>query len=69
MSHDSACSDMPVPSLAGSPLPNKTPQGLGAANIVPADRLFQGNQEILIDHNGVTYRLRITKNSKLILTK
>ncbi len=69
MSPDSACSDMPVPSLAGSPLPNKAQQGFGSTDIVPADRLFQGNQEILIDHNGVTYRLRITKNSKLILTK
>ncbi len=35
----------------------------------PADHLFQGRQEILIDHKGETYRLRITKNGKLILTK
>jgi len=31
--------------------------------------LFQGSQEILINHNGESYRLRITKNGKLILTK
>lgn len=31
--------------------------------------LFQGSQEILINHNGEPYRLRITKNGKLILTK
>lgn len=37
--------------------------------IIPTDALFQGNQEILISHNGEHYRLRITKNGKLILTK
>lgn len=37
--------------------------------IVPADFLFQGSQEILISHQGAHYRLRITKNGKLILTK
>jgi hemin uptake protein HemP len=36
---------------------------------IPADLLFKGNQEILIAHNGETYRLRITRNGKLILTK
>ena len=36
---------------------------------IPAELLFQGSQEILIGHNGDTYRLRITKNGKLILTK
>lgn len=36
---------------------------------IPTDFLFQGQQEILISHNGEHYRLRITKNGKLILTK
>jgi hemin uptake protein HemP len=36
---------------------------------IPTDFLFQGAQEILISHNGEQYRLRITKNGKLILTK
>lgn len=36
---------------------------------IPTDFLFQGSQEILISHNGEHYRLRITKNGKLILTK
>lgn len=40
-----------------------------APDAIPADRLFQGHQEILIGHNGDTYRLRITRNGKLILTK
>ncbi len=36
---------------------------------IPTDFLFQGNQEILINHKGEHYRLRITRNGKLILTK
>ena len=36
---------------------------------IPADRLFAGRQEIQIAHGDETYRLRITKNGKLILTK
>jgi len=31
--------------------------------------LFRGNQEIMIEHAGHTYRLRITRQDKLILTK
>jgi len=36
---------------------------------IPTAFLFQGSQEVLINHNGEHYRLRITKNGKLILTK
>jgi hemin uptake protein HemP len=39
------------------------------SGIIPTEVLFQGNQEILISHNGEHYRLRITRNGKLILTK
>ena len=38
-------------------------------DVIPTDSLFRGRQEILISHNGEQYRLRITKNAKLILTK
>lgn len=31
--------------------------------------LFEGSSEVLILHNGVQYRLRITRQDKLILTK
>ncbi len=31
--------------------------------------LFQGRQEIVIHHDGRDYRLRITQQNKLILTK
>jgi hemin uptake protein HemP len=31
--------------------------------------LFVGTREIIIGHNGETYRLRLTAQNKLILTK
>jgi len=31
--------------------------------------LFQGEKELVIRHRGEEYRLRITRNGKLILTK
>ncbi|NOZ53199.1 MAG: hemin uptake protein HemP [Gammaproteobacteria bacterium] len=31
--------------------------------------LFCGKQEIIIEHAGYSYRLRITRQNKLILTK
>jgi len=31
--------------------------------------LFQGRQEIVIHHDGQDYRLRVTQQNKLILTK
>lgn len=56
------------PSLSGQP-----PAEFGMRPFPPGaittNFLFQGRQEILISHNGEHYRLRITKNSKLILTK
>lgn len=36
---------------------------------IPAELLFKGQPEILIAHGDATYRLRITRNHKLILTK
>lgn len=36
---------------------------------IPSDLLFQGGRELLIDHKGEAYLLRLTKNGKLILTK
>ncbi len=36
---------------------------------VSSNALFQGSREIAIDHFGATYRLRITRQGKLILNK
>lgn len=38
-------------------------------SVIATDTLFRGQHEIFISHNGEQYRLRITKNGKLILTK
>lgn len=39
------------------------------SGVIPTAFLFQGRPEILISHKGEQYRLRITRNDKLILTK
>lgn len=61
--------DLSTPALTPSRQPDATGQEKRSPDSIPASRLFQGGQEILIDHNSETYRLRITKNGKLILTK
>ena len=40
-----------------------------AQKIYKSSELFSGVREIIILHDGVKYRLRITSNNKLILTK
>jgi hemin uptake protein HemP len=37
--------------------------------VVASANLFQGLREICIEHEGVQYRLRITRRNKLILQK
>jgi hemin uptake protein HemP len=36
---------------------------------IPSTELLRGARELLILHQGETYRLRLTSNDKLILTK
>lgn len=36
---------------------------------IPSGELLKGRREVLIQHEGETYRLRVTKNGKLILHK
>jgi hemin uptake protein HemP len=36
---------------------------------IPSSELLRGARELLILHQGETYRLRLTSNDKLILTK
>lgn len=50
-------------------LPALTGQRTCPPDPIPADLLFQGRQEIRIAHGDETYRLRLTRNDKLILTK
>ncbi len=66
-----------MPTLSPSPLRVlPTPQRSHIAPVVTAsapevdsDRLLQGQREILIRHGNECYRLRHTRNDKLILTK
>lgn len=59
-----------MPQFAQSALPaaSEQPGACWPARITAA-QLFQGRQEVLIEHKGETYQLRITRNDKLILTK
>jgi hemin uptake protein HemP len=36
---------------------------------VPLSRILGSDREVVIEFNGADYRLRITRNQKLILTK
>jgi hemin uptake protein HemP len=37
--------------------------------VLDARQIFQGRKEIVIEHEGVRYRLRLTRRNKLILQK
>jgi hemin uptake protein HemP len=51
---------------ANSPLPGRQAGGLLRWT---SKGLFAGAREIIIEHAGVEYRLRLTSQDKLILTK
>lgn len=50
----------PIPSME-KPAPQK--------RRLPVQEILRGQQEVVIVHAGGEYRLRVTKNGKLILTK
>jgi len=54
-------------SKAATPLP--TGSDTTGADRIDSRDLFRGRQEICIEHLGQVYRLRITRQGKLILTK
>lgn len=45
------------------------PAGDDGAGPLDSSTLLRGTREVLIRHGGETYRLRHTRNDKLILTK
>lgn len=62
--------------MANSPTPPRSPSQLPDAAAPTADLprvsfddLAAGAKEVLIDHAGQVYRLRVTRNRKLILNK
>jgi len=51
---------------------DKTPETGGSVQqveVIPSARLFGTRKELLIEHGDALYRLRITSQGKLILTK
>ena len=65
----------PIPSRGSCQIPQPL-QGAAShpldktdSPLVESDLLLQGQREIRIAHNGVTYRLQATRLGKLILTK
>lgn len=40
-----------------------------AERLLPSTELFRGQREVWIEHDGVRYRLRITRRNRLILQK
>lgn len=42
---------------------------ISAPILITAESLFHRSREVLIEHAGQAYRLRITTQNKLILTK
>ncbi len=60
----------PSMSEPNEPRPNlEGPTGSAGPLIVQSGEIFQGRQEIWIEHGEEMYRLRITKSGKLHLTK
>jgi hemin uptake protein HemP len=50
----------------------KPPSGVSAESVpvvIDARQIFGDGREVWIDHEGVRYRLRITRRNKLILQK
>ena len=48
---------------------NKAHNAPNTALVYQSDQLFQGQKEIIIQHEDASYRLRITRQGKLILNK
>lgn len=58
-----------VPNPTAWQSPPSTTRLSGNRQRIQSTSLLQGNRELLIAHAGEEYRLRLTRNDKLILTK
>lgn len=56
--------------IAAGP-PTEAPAGAATAaiDVTRSSELFGNRRELIIEHAGFLYRLRITQSNKLILTK
>lgn len=68
MRADSANVDTSADTSAETASPS-TRQTLKPPSRVDSQQLFEGQRELIIQHQGEAYRLRITRQDKLILTK
>ncbi|WP_206861520.1 hemin uptake protein HemP [Lysobacter changpingensis] len=63
----------PIAAVSSPAMPAQamsTPSAMAFANgLLDSDELLRGGREVLIRHGGEVYRLRHTRNDKLILTK
>jgi hemin uptake protein HemP len=50
-------------------MPLDDPRQMENPKIVSSDEILAGRPEIQIEHKGMIYRLRVTRQDKLILTK
>ncbi|MGH8033363.1 MAG: hemin uptake protein HemP [Luteimonas sp.] len=65
-----AAHDVPLsPSIAKSPSATPSPSAAPRGIEIDSVRLLQGQRELCIRHGDEYYRLRHTRNDKLILTK
>jgi hypothetical protein len=48
---------------------DRPPAGSDVGSVIDARELLRGQREVVIDFNGVRYRLRLTRRNKLILSK
>jgi len=55
------------PPSPGPPSPG--PADGATIRIIPSAELFRGAREVLIQHGDEVYRLRLTRNGKLLLFK
>lgn len=51
------------------PAPRPVPATAPSRPVLRSEQLFGGAQEVLIEHRGAVYRLKLTSLGKLILTK
>ncbi len=49
--------------------PRATPSFARTVRRMASQRLLAGGRELVIEHHGNEYHLRVTRNDKLILTK
>jgi hemin uptake protein HemP len=60
---------MPLPTAANTVLHLSSHRSKAVNARLHTEQLFQNGRELVIEHRGEEYRLRLTRNDKLILNK